>query len=67
MNNRIEVGDIVSVNFNGSKYTLTGKAEVLAIACATGDSWIFKDVSTDKILYVSEGCTIELLKKKGNG
>lgn len=60
---RIEVGDIVVVNFNGSRYTLCSRAEVLNIPCATGDSWVFKETESGMIHYVSEGCTISLLQK----
>ena len=66
---RIEVGDIVAVNINGSQMTVTHKAEVLSIPCAAGDSWIFKNIPNDlgmnnkTINYVSEGCTVTLLEK----
>ena len=58
MKNIIEKGDIVSVNFNNSRVTLSSRAEVLYHPCATGDSWIFKDIESGEIHYVSEGCTI---------
>lgn len=61
MKTRIEAGDIVSVNFNNSQYTLCSKAKVLYIPCATGDSWHFQDVDSGQVHYVSEGCTITLL------
>lgn len=61
---RIEVGDYVHVNMNQAQMTLCLKATVLAIPVATGDSWIFRDHSTQDIHYVSEGCTITLLSKK---
>ena len=60
---RIEKGDIVMVNFNNSQYTLCSNAEVLNIPQAAGDSWIFRDLMVDRLYYVSEGCTIELLHK----
>lgn len=63
-NERIEVGDLVSVNFNGAQMTLTTDAEVLYTPQATGDSWVFKDRNTLAVHYVSEGCTITL-KLKG--
>ena len=56
----IKVGDVVSVNFNGSRMTLTHKAEVFRVPCATGDSWIFRALSDNSIHYVSEGCTVSL-------
>lgn len=59
---KIEVGDIVVVNFNNAQYTLCSRAIVLYVPVATGDSWIFKD-SIGKLHYVSEGCTITLLQK----
>ena len=65
MENKIEVGDLVKVDFNGSQYTLTNFAIVLSIPAATGDSWVFKTTIPDPghLYYVSEGCTIELLEK----
>ena len=70
MNNEIGLGDIVKVDFNNAKLTLCGNAEVLHIPNATGDSWVFQenlDVGQPDILelyYVSEGCTITLIRKK---
>lgn len=58
MENKIENGDSVTVSFNGAQYTLCSIAEVLHVPCATGDSWIFKDIEHDVIHYVSEGCTV---------
>jgi hypothetical protein len=55
---KIEIGDVVSVNFNNAQTTLSFNATVLAIPCATGDSWVFRDDATRYIHYVSEGCTI---------
>lgn len=62
MNNKIEVGDIVAVNFNGAQYTLCSKARVIYSPIATGDSWIFLDELNGQLHYVSEGCTITKLK-----
>jgi len=56
--NNIATGDIVTVNFNGSQSTLCKRAEVLHIPAATGDSWHFRDLDTNQLHYVSEGCTI---------
>lgn len=61
-NNRIVEGDMVAVNFNGSRYTLSKEAKVLHTPCATGDSWIFEDRISKAIHYVSEGCTITKFK-----
>ena len=60
---KIKEGDLVHVDFNTSQFTLCHEAEVLRIPCATGDSWVFKDVKNGTIHYVSEGCTITKLKK----
>ena len=57
-NNKIESGDIVVVNFNNSQYTLSERAQVLYMPAYSGDSWVFKDLNTGNIHYVSEGCTI---------
>ena len=64
MRDLIEEGDLVSVNFNGSKHTLSVKAIVHNVPCQTGDSWIVEDLATYQIHYVSEGCTVTFLKKK---
>lgn len=55
---QIKVGDVVSVTFNGAQVTLCRKAQVHAYPCATGDSWVFVDLETNDVHYVSEGCTI---------
>ncbi len=54
----IKIGDIVRVDFNGAQTTLCFEAEVVAIPCATGDSWVFEDKRTGFVHYVSEGCTV---------
>lgn len=54
----IEVGDVVVVNFNGAQITLCHEAEVKHRPMATGDSWIFRDLRTGEVHYVSEGCTV---------
>jgi len=58
MPDTIEVGDKVIVNFNNAQFTLCKNAEVLYKPTATGDSWINKDLDTNEIHYISEGCTI---------
>ena len=57
-NNKLEIGDVVSVNFNNAQYTLAARAEVIYMPCSTGDGWIFKDLDNGKTHYVSEGCTV---------
>lgn len=54
----LKPGDIVAVNFNNAQITLCYEAELISSPCATGDSWIFKDVRAGFLHYVSEGCTI---------
>lgn len=61
MKDFIKAGDFVHVDFNNAQITLCHKAEVLYVPTATGDSWVFKDCETNKIHYVSEGCTITLI------
>ena len=61
---KIEVNDLVCVNFNNAYHTLCVRAAVLSIPLSTGDSWIFKDEDNGQIHYVSEGCTVTLLSKK---
>jgi len=63
MIDKIQVGDIVRVDFNCSQCTLYFKATVLHIPCAIGDSWIFKDIKTEELAYVSEGCTVIRIKE----
>lgn len=58
---RIEVGDIVSVDFNGSQFTLCSKARVEHMPQATGDSWVFTNLHSGAVHHVSEGCTITRL------
>lgn len=55
---RINEGDEVTVNFNNAQATLCRRARVEYTPCATGDSWVFTDLDTGDIHYVSEGCTI---------
>ena len=64
MKDRIEIGDHVSVMFYNGQSALSHRAEVLYKPNGVGDSWIFKDVYTDKVYYVSEGCTLEKLSKE---
>lgn len=61
---QIKIGDIVHVDFNNAQFTLCSQAEVLALPFATGDSWVFKDMTSGDIHYVSEGCTITKATKK---
>ncbi len=61
--NTIEPGDLVHVNFNGSQYSLCSRALVLNRPGQTGESWVFKDQSTQKIHYVSEGCTVTKIQQ----
>jgi len=63
MNERIEEGDIVGVNFNGAQTTLCSRARVIHTPCATGDSWIFRE-DDGTTHAVSEGCTITRLSRK---
>lgn len=61
---KIEIGDMVSVDFNGAQYSLTQKAKVLHIPCDVGDSWVFVCSQTGLTHHVSEGCTVSLLEPK---
>lgn len=61
MQNLIKVGDIVQVDFNGAQITLAHAARVVYMPVATGDNWIFENVYTKAIHYVSEGCTVTKL------
>jgi len=58
---KIKEGDLVHVDFNSSQLTLCRRAVVLKVPCATGDSWVFKELQTGEVYYVSEGCTITKL------
>ena len=54
----LKLGDIVAVNFNNAQITLCYEAELISYPCTTGGSWIFKDLHTGFLHYVSEGCTV---------
>jgi hypothetical protein len=54
----IKKGDIVSVNFNNTQYALCGRAKVLQTPSNPGESWVFANLVSGEIHYVSEGCTI---------
>lgn len=54
----INVGDTVRVDFNGAQMTLAHRAEVLYKPLSEGDCWIFRNLDTEEIHYVSEKCTI---------
>lgn len=56
--NRIEIGDIVSVNIHGAQITISHRAKVMYKPFSTGDSWIFEDMDNGDIHYISEGCTV---------
>lgn len=56
-------GDKVRVDFNGSQMTLCHEAEVRHVPQTTGDSWVFMNMRTQELLFVSEGCTITLLER----
>lgn len=58
MEDKIKVGDTVSVNINNAKITLCHRAMVLYIPGATGDSWRFRNLDTLELIYISEGFTI---------
>lgn len=62
----LKEGDKVRVDFNGAQTTLCHEAEVLYIPQATGESWVFRDLRTQQIHFVSEGCTITLLEEQEN-
>lgn len=64
MRDYIQAGDFVHVDIHAARLTLCHRAEVLNVPCATGDSWIFRDTTTEQIHYVSEGCTISKLEKE---
>ena len=61
---RIDVGDVVKAQIFSAQVTIVNNAEVCHVPCASGDSWVFKDAQTGSIHYVSEGCTVSLIKKK---
>ena len=60
----IEPGDVVSVSFHNTKFTLCSRAVVQHVPTATGDSWIFRDLETNQLHYVSERCTVTLIEKE---
>ena len=66
MNNedKIREGDIVSINFNNAQITLTNAAEILYAPYQMGESWVVRDLDTQQIHYISEGCTITVKGRK---
>jgi len=60
---RIEVGDSVRIDINGSQGIVTNNAWVVGIRFAPGDSWDVRDKVTGKLICISEGCTVTLLEK----
>ena len=63
MDKKIEIGDIVRVNFNNSMFTLCDRAMVMYIPNGQEDSWIVNDLDKDGFHYISEPCTVTLIKK----
>jgi hypothetical protein len=59
----ITEGNLVTVGFMCAKVTLSEEAEVLHVPRGRGDSWIFRDIKTGTIHYVSEPCTISKIAK----
>lgn len=55
--NIISIGDLVSVNFNNSQYTLTSNGEVLGVP-GKDNTWIIKDINTEELFNISEPCTV---------
>lgn len=62
----IEVNDIVTVNFNNAQFTLCHEAIVRYVPNSNNEAWIFEDCRNKEIHYVSEPCTITLIKKSTN-
>lgn len=58
MEGKINIGDIVQVNFNNAQYTLCKAGRVVHMPCDVGDSWIIRDKEKGMTYYISEGCTI---------
>ncbi len=58
----LDIDTKVSVNFNNAQVTLCHRATVIAIPAATGDSWVFEDLDTGRVHYVSEGCTVTIIE-----
>lgn len=62
MKTELKINDIIRVNFNNVQITLCRKARLLHIPVSLGDSWVFRDMETQQIHYVSEGCTVSSFK-----
>ena len=58
----IKKDDIVWVTQMGQPLCM--RARVIDVPCAIGDSWIFYNLKTEQVIYVSEGCTIGIITKK---
>lgn len=66
--NRIQQGDIVSVDFNTAGeagINLVSRGVVEWVPCATGDSWIVVEQPSGRVHYISEGCTVTKLAARG--
>ncbi len=62
----IEIGDTVCVMYPGHPNpNRSFVAKVQWIPSATGDSWIFEEVSRKEIYYINEGITV-MLQTKGH-
>lgn len=60
MSDKIEKGDIVSVQFNSLQYTLCSNGIVEYVPTGPGDYWIIKDLEYNRVYHISvyEACTI---------
>ncbi len=61
-NNRIEIGDIVSVSFTSAEGWYP-KLEVVSLPQATGDCWILQNPDTGQIIYIQSFETMALMQK----
>lgn len=64
---KIEVGDIVAVNFHAQGFTMTRRAEVVntPLEGELLPVWVIKDLETTNksVSVISEPCTVTLLEK----
>ena len=68
MANKIEIGDIVDINFHASQFTLCSDALVLKTPSdSLGGYWVVRESRTGQLHYVAEACTITKRGVYGEG
>ena len=64
---KLQKGDIVSVNFNNARYTLCDRGVIKYMPTCSGDAWVVEDMETGLLHYITEPCTITKWETKAEG